>query len=260
MFDASKLINELLGANGASQAGSAMQKGKDYLSQNAGGIAGGTLAGGLAGMMMGSKKGRKMASKAATYGGLALVAGLAYKAYNDYQSGKDKVIDGSPAPAAPAGSAPVQDRPSGAVPQIASIPAAPAGSGFDIAESAQEDSANGFGAVLVSAMIAAAKSDGQIDAEEHQAIFGKIGELDLSSDEKAFLFDQMNKPMDIDGLVNASQSPEQAMEIYIASVMAIEVDTPSEQAYLTMLAARLGLEPALTSQIHQTLATAGAEG
>lgn len=254
MFDASKLINEILGASGGGSASGAMQKGKDYLSQNAGGIAGGTLAGGLAGYMMGSKKGRKMAKKAATYGGLALVAGLAYKAYSDYKTnnpGGGQTIDGSVNTAPAAGSS----APSRTVPQISHVPAAPVGSGFEIEDAAANN--GGLGSVLVSAMIAAAKADGQIDAEEHQAIFGKIDELDLSNDEKAFLFDQLNKPMDIDGLVAASQSQEQAMEIYIASLMAIEVDTPAEQAYLSMLAARLGLEPALTQQIHQTLVAAG---
>ncbi len=253
MFDASKLINEILGASGNGSASSAMQKGKDYLSQNAGGIAGGTLAGGLAGYMMGSKKGRKMAKKAATYGGLALVAGLAYKAYTDYKSNNPgaQTIDGS----ANTTPAPGNTAPTRTVPQISHVPAAPVGSGFEITDTVTDS--DGLGSVLVSAMIAAAKADGQIDADEHQAIFGKINELDLSSDEKAFLFDQLNKPMDIDGLVAASRSQEQAMEIYIASLMAIEVDTPAEQAYLSMLAARLGLEPALTQQIHQTLIAAG---
>ncbi|MCV6574455.1 MAG: tellurite resistance TerB family protein [Cohaesibacter sp.] len=257
MFDASKLINELLGANASGSASGAMQKGKDYLSQNAGGIAGGTLAGGLAGYMMGSKKGRKMAKKAAQYGGLALVAGLAYKAYSDYQSNKTgpQTIDGSSSPA----SASHGGQATQSVPQISHIPQVPVDSGFAIEEQASETGgqANGLGSVLVSAMIAAAKADGQIDAAEHQAIFGKIEELDLSNDEKAFLFDQLNKPMDIDSLVASSNSQEQAMEIYIASLMAIEVDSPAEQAYLSMLAARLGLEPALTQQIHQTLVAAG---
>ncbi len=269
MFDASKLIGELLGAAGGgatgqagqsgqrSGAGDLLKQGQDYLSNNAGGIAGGTLAGGLAGMMMGSKKGRKMAKKAATYGGLALVAGLAYKAYNDYQSGKSaqpqggsgtaQPVDITPASAPPA----TQTEPA----RLSHIPAIPAQSGFAIED--ESDDKEGFGAVLVSAMIAAAKADGQIDGAEHQAIFGKIEELELSADEKAFLFDQLNSPLDIDSLVGAASSQEQAVEIYIASVMAIEVDTPSEQAYLNMLAARLGLEPALTSQIHQTLAAAG---
>ncbi|WP_319410785.1 tellurite resistance TerB family protein [uncultured Cohaesibacter sp.] len=267
MFDASKLINEFLGASGAPgtgaqpgtsaqksemQSGDWMQRGKDYLSQNAGGIGGGALAGGLAGYMMGSKKGRKMAKKAATYGGLALVAGLAYKAYSDYK-GKQAgvpVIDGQVGSGEKTIPAHLH-RPAGDTRQLSHVPVVPMGSGFEINEMTER--ATGFGATLVSAMIAAAKADGTIDAKEQRAIFDKIGQEDLSAEEKGFLLDQINKPLDIDSLVSQVQSTEQAMEVYVASLMAIEPDTPSEQAYLSLLAARLGLEPALIEQIHQTL-------
>lgn len=259
MFDASKLINEFLGASQGGNTssnqrggGDLMQRGKDYLSNNAGGIGGGALAGGLAGYMMGSKKGRKMAKKAATYGGLALVAGLAYKAYSDYQGKKAgvPVVDGqvgSTGQSIPANLHQTQ----GSQVQLSHVPVVPMGSGFEVNEMTER--ATGFGATLVSAMIAAAKADGQIDSIENQAIFAKIEELGLSSDEKLFLFDQLNKPLDIDNLVGQARSKEQAVEIYMASLMAIEPDTPSEQAYLTMLAARLNIEPELASQIHQTL-------
>ncbi|WP_319530277.1 tellurite resistance TerB family protein [uncultured Cohaesibacter sp.] len=261
MFDASKLINEILGAtNGTGQtttgnqanSGDLLQRGRDYLSNNAGGIGGGAIAGGLAGYMMGSKKGRKMAKKAATYGGLALVAGLAYKAYSDYQGKKAgvPVVDGqigrgeNTIPAS-------MHQTQGSQQKLSHVPVVPMGSGFEVNEMTER--ATGVGATLVSAMIAAAKADGQIDTAEHKAIFDKIEELQLSSEEKLFLFDQLNKPLDIDGLVAQTRTKEQAVEVYMASLMAIEPDTPSEQAYLTMLAARLGLEPELVSQIHQTL-------
>lgn len=266
MFDASKLISEFLGAGGnisgsqrgPNSGGDLLQQGKDYLTNNAGGIGGGALAGGLAGYMLGSKKGRKMAKKAATYGGLALVAGLAYKAYSDYQGKKAgvPVVDGnvgSSEKTIPA----TMHAPHGTNPQLTHVPVVPMGSRFEVNELTER--AAGFGATLVSAMIAAAKADGQIDAEEHQAIFAKIEELDLSVEEKGFLFDQLNKPLDIDSLVAQARTKEQAVEVYIASLMAIEPDTPSEQAYLTMLAARLDLEPELTSHIHATVVAAGDE-
>lgn len=262
MFDASKLINEFLGAAGApgtqsqgTGAGNSdlMQRGKDYLSQNAGGIGGGALAGGLAGYMMGSKKGRKMAKKAATYGGLVLVAGLAYKAYSDYQGKKAgvPVVDGQVGRGDQTIPAHLHTPEGASSRKITHVPVVPMGSGFEVNEMTQR--ATGFGATLVSAMIAAAKADGTIDAQEQQAIFEKIGQEDLSAEEKAFLLDQINKPLDIDSIVSQARSTEQAMEIYLASLMAIEPDTPSEQAYLSLLSARLGLEPELIDQIHQTL-------
>jgi len=237
MFDAGALLNQFLGAG----AGETAQKGKDYLSRNAGALAGGAAAGGLAGYFLGSKKGKKiskkgkkMAKKAAKYGGMALVGGLAYKAFTSYQQQK------SGTPAVPAS-------------QPETLPQLPRDSAFQIEE---QGGANSFGATLVSAMIAAAKADGQIDGSEHQAIFAKIEELGLDNDEKAFLFDQLNRPLDLDSLVAAASSQEQAVEIYLASLLAIEVDTPAEQAYLSMLAARLDLEPELVKHIHSTLAQA----
>ncbi|WP_370239380.1 tellurite resistance TerB family protein, partial [Neptunomonas phycophila] len=95
--------------------------------------------------------------------------------------------------------------------------------------------------------------DGHIDSAEHQAIFAKIEELGLDNDQKAFLFDQLNRPLDIDSLVAAAATKEQAVEVYVASIMAIEIDSPAEKAYLSMLAARLDLEEELVDHIHSTL-------
>jgi len=224
MFDAGALLNQFLGAD-TSQT---IQKGKDYLSNNAGSLAGGAALGGLGGYMLGSKKGRKFAKKAATYGGMALMAGLAYKAYNNYQSQKNGAVS-SPSPQTE---------------QIADE------SAFHIEN---QNGSNSFGAMLISAMIAAAKADGKIDGKEHQAIFSRIEEMQLDNDEKAFLFDQLNRPLDIDSLVSAITSKEQAVEIYLASLMAIDVDTQAEKAYLSMLAARLNLEEELVNHIHSTV-------
>lgn len=59
----------------------------------------------------------------------------------------------------------------------------------------------------------------------------------------------MRKPLDIDAVVGAATSPELAVEIYAASVLAIDPDDPAEQAYLAMLASRLKLEPGLKASV-----------
>ena len=53
---------------------------KRLLDQLAGGLAGGALANALSG-----KKARKIAGSALQMGGLALIGGLAYKAWQNYQ-------------------------------------------------------------------------------------------------------------------------------------------------------------------------------
>ncbi|WP_350335903.1 tellurite resistance TerB family protein [Coralliovum pocilloporae] len=249
MIDAKKLLDGFLGGNGQGTDG-LVGKGKDYLSQHGGGLAGGALAGGLAGYMLGSKKGRKLGKKAVQYGGMALVAGLAYKAYRDWQSGSPAASGQAPSSSVPqAGhTTPV------AAPMEGELLPPPQGSPFD-PQTVDADGAS-LGVKLVTAMIAAAKADGSIDAEEHRRIFEKIGLLDLSGDEKAFLMDELGAPLDITRIVESATNQEEAVEIYTASVLAIEPDHPAEQAYLQMLAARFGLEPALTEHIHAAIAVA----
>ena len=46
-------------------------------------------------------------------------------------------------------------------------------------------------------------------------------------------------------------TPELAVEIYAASVLAIDPDDPAEQAYLAMLASRLKLEPGLRAAVEK---------
>lgn len=50
------------------------------------GAGGGLLGGGALGLLLGSKKARKYGGKALTYGGLAALGVLAYKAYGNWQA------------------------------------------------------------------------------------------------------------------------------------------------------------------------------
>ena len=49
------------------------------------------------------------------------------------------------------------------------------------------------------------------------------------------------------------QAPDLAAQVYAASLLAIEVDTDAERAYLARLAQSLALPPAAIAHIHQTL-------
>jgi uncharacterized membrane protein YebE (DUF533 family) len=84
------LLNQFLGTNGAdfSSGNTAQKTGASFnkLSSNIpGGLVGGTAAGGIMALLMGNKSARKFAGKAATYGGAALLGGLAYKAFQNWQ-------------------------------------------------------------------------------------------------------------------------------------------------------------------------------
>jgi uncharacterized membrane protein YebE (DUF533 family) len=224
MFDAKRLMDQFLGGqDGKAGAGEFMK-----------GAGGGALAGGLAAILLGSKTGREIGGEALKLGGMAAVGALAYKAYRDWQAGKE-------APAAP----PAQ-------PSVPMLPA-PSGTPFNPStESGQQKLARH----LLRAMIAAAKADGHIDAQEQTRIFAEMDKLPLAADDKAFVMDELRAKLDIDAVAGAAETPEEAAEIYTASLLAIDIDNAAERGYLAMLAARLKLDDALVAHLQQTVAAA----
>ena len=211
--------------------------GKLLGSSAAGGFAGG-LAGGLASSMLTTKSGRKLGKKTLQMGGIAAVGALAYAAYQRYSSGSQ--TPGS------------MSATSAALPETAVQPP-PTGSAF---LPAQDDVAGqeALALVLVRAMIAAARSDGRLDAQESQAIYQRIESLGLPPEEQNLLAAEMGRPVDMDAIVSSATCPETAAEIYLASLLAIDVDTPAEKSYLAMLAARLNLAPGLVAELHRQVA------
>jgi uncharacterized membrane protein YebE (DUF533 family) len=60
--------------------------------------------------------------------------------------------------------------------------------------------------------------------------------------------------MDTDALVRAAaDQPGLGAQLYAASLLAIEVDTAAERDYLRHLGERLGLKPAVTAALEQTI-------
>jgi uncharacterized membrane protein YebE (DUF533 family) len=96
--------------------------------------------------------------------------------------------------------------------------------------------------LMLRAMINAAKADGQIDQGEVQRILGKLQESGADQAALNFVMAEMTKPMETEAIVAAAQgNPQLGAELYGASLLAIQVDTPAEQAYLQNLAAGFGL-------------------
>jgi len=106
--------------------------------------------------------------------------------------------------------------------------------------------------LVLKAMINAAKADGQIDEEEIQRIVGKLQEGGSDAEDQRYVLTQMQKPAETEKLISAAKGrPELAAQIYAASLMAIEVDTPAERAYLGKLASGLELTPEVARRIEQ---------
>ncbi len=174
--------------------------------------------GALAGALLGG--GKSSARGAVGGGGLAMLAPLAFSALKK------------------AGQAPAQ------APRALLEPQTPQ------EQQALEDDAE----IIVKAMINAAKADGKIDQKEIERIVDKLDDDGLTQEEKDFFVTEANKPMDLDGVVaSAGNQPEQAAQIYAASLLAIEVDTQAEQQYMQQLASGLGLHPQVASHIERTL-------
>lgn len=110
----------------------------------------------------------------------------------------------------------------------------------------QEDQARLF----LRAMIAAAKSDGQIDAQEKQKILGELGEV--TEDEVAFVQSELAAPLDVDALI-ADVPAGMEQQVYLMSLMGIDLDNAAEARYLDSLAKGMGLAPEICNAIHDKL-------
>lgn len=183
---------------------------------------------GAGGLAAGLLLGRGGLGSLVKTGAIAGIGALAYSAWQNHQRNQQQ------APAAPS--------------RDAFIP--PAGA------SAEEE----LGKTLVRAMIAAAKADGRIDADEKDKIFARLETMPLSAEEKAFVFDELSGPLNIDAVVARADTPAHAAEIYAASLVAMSADTPEEQAYLNTLASRLKLAPELVAEIHKSATGVVASG
>lgn len=227
MKDAKSLLDSLLGGGGA---GDVMQKAKGAWDGQSG-LAKGAIAGGLLGILMGGKGTRKLAGSALKVGGAALVGGLAYKAWQDWQAGKAPVVDSGPA----------------------ALPA-PAGTAFLPSDPLL---ANDLSTRLVRAMVAAAKADGHVTSMERQRITAQLQALGLGDEARMLIEDELAGPLDVGRVAALATSPEEAAEVYAASLLVVDPEAPAEKGYLAMLAARLGLDPKLVEHLHMRAASLG---
>lgn len=236
MLDAKRLLDQFLGdAQGGGQGNGWGQGGQgpgDFLK----GAGGGALAGGLAALLLGTKKGRKIGGTALKLGGIAAVGALAYKAYNDWQASKHQ--------------APAHQSESARRSPVPLLPP-PSGTPFNPATEAGQQK---LARTLLRAMIAAAKADGHVDAEEQARIFAEMDKANLDAEDKAFVMDELRAKLDVDAVASAATTQEEAVEIYAASLLAVDVDNAAERGYLAMLAARLNLDDALVQHLHANVA------
>ncbi len=216
----------LKGAMGKS-GGDLFEQAKTFAGENKM-LAGGAL-GGLGLLLLGTRGGRGLVGSAATLGGLAMVGGLAYKAWQNHQAGN--------APVAPA-----------------QIEAAPDASPFGETGNLTQD--NETAMLVLRAMIAAAACDGVVDNAERSRIIGALEGAGLDVHAAKFLDAEFAKPATVAELVAAANTPALAAQAYTAARIAIEPDSMTEKAFLMNLAVALGLDAGLVAQIDAGAAAA----
>jgi uncharacterized membrane protein YebE (DUF533 family) len=181
--------------------------------------------GGLGALVLGTGAGRSLAGGAIRLGGLALIGGLAYKAYQNYQQGKPILAGGKPA-------------------EPQALSAAPDGSGFEPGAVSDEAAQR-----YIRTMIAAAAADGRIDAAEQQKILGGLRQAGIEQAAQRFLAAEISSPATPRELAEGVTSPEEALQVYTAARVAVDLDSSQEHQFLSSLAGELGIDRALAAQV-----------
>ncbi|WP_299498933.1 tellurite resistance TerB family protein [uncultured Roseobacter sp.] len=118
----------------------------------------------------------------------------------------------------------------------------------EIEPSADQEAA---AALMLRAMIQAAKSDGKLDDAEREKLLGQLGD-EVDAEEAAFVQAELQAPVDVDGLVE--QTPRgMESQVYAMSVLGINLDDQSEAQYLHKLAQAYGLDARAVNDIHDQL-------
>jgi uncharacterized membrane protein YebE (DUF533 family) len=203
-----------------------LAKAKNLAAQNP--LATGAAIGGLAAVLLGTGAGRAVTGSVARMGGMALVGGLAYKAFQNYQAGKPLIDSGNAA-------AELQQSP----PQLAA-PADPQAHALR----------------LVRAMIAAASADGVVDDAERKAILGNLKAAGLGGEAADFIRNELANPADISALIEGVNGAEEGAQVYAAARLAIDPDTQEEQDFLAALAESLAIDASLVAHIDAAASSA----
>jgi uncharacterized membrane protein YebE (DUF533 family) len=225
-MDAQQVLDMLL--NSGQQLvdkGKAMAEEKLNLPENPGerqkmldGAGKGAMAAGALAILLGTSVGRKLTCAGLKLGSLAAIGGVAYNAFQKWQSQQ---------------------------------PAAAVDAGQPATELAG-DASNQRGKVLLIAMIAAAKADGTVDDKEKDMINQQLAKLNLG--DSASIFEQeLSKPLDIKAVAAGADSTATAAEIYLISRAILDVSNPQEQSYLDELAKEMGLAPGLVAELESQL-------
>ena len=221
-MDLKSLLNQALKSDLIKQGADALGKQSSNIKSSSNSsqlktLGAGAIGGGIIGMLMGSKKSKKMAKKMGSgvlkVGGAVALGALAYKVYNDWQSKQDTQ---------------------------------------GVNETFDPDD-NKHAKLILKAMIGAAKADGHVDEEEMARIEQALTEMGADDRVRQLVHQELHKPLDPAEIARLATSPQQASEIYLASLIVADEQNFMEKAYLQELAKQLNLAPEVTHQLEAQL-------
>ncbi|WP_439122728.1 tellurite resistance TerB family protein [Marivita sp.] len=106
-------------------------------------------------------------------------------------------------------------------------------------------------ALMLRAMIQAAKCDGGIDDAERAKIIDTVGD-DADAEDIAYVQEQLAAPVDVAALAADTPAPLRT-QVYSASLMAIRLDTQPEAQYLDALARAMELDQPTVNGLHMQM-------
>jgi uncharacterized membrane protein YebE (DUF533 family) len=107
---------------------------------------------------------------------------------------------------------------------------------------------------MIRAMIAAAKSDGTVDAAERAAIAAQLDAGGLSAEERDFVLADFDRPLTPEALAKEARDPMLRARLYAAACAAVGEISPAERAWLDALAKAMKLDKAAAAAIEARLA------
>jgi len=216
----------------------------------------------LGGLLMGGSRRRSGLGSLVSSGAALGLAGVAMEAFEHFMDKPKTQVSGSPTPGPP----PIQTSVPSQPPQASGVSIPPPPPGATVAappppplhtsighESVDAGKSGQEAVLLIRSMIAAANADGMIDEKERNRILKKLETADLSDQEHSFIVRELLSPAGLEDIVAQVKSPEMAKMVYTVSLLAIEVDTNAERAYMKTLAQQLSLKESDLNDIYRTL-------
>ena len=182
------------------------------------GIKKGALAAGALAILLGTKTGRKVTGSAIKLGSLAAIGGIAWKVYQNYKDTNDPISSDN---------------------------------GVMSINELDDKEANKRSETLLKAMIAAAKSDGNVEDAELAEINKQIKSLGLEGDTAKIIQEELVKPLDIAEIAALAEGDEaKGAEIYLVSAVVTDRENNKEREYLDNLAKAMKLPDELLAELN----------